>query len=297
MEISKLKNFLVVAREGNITHAAQALHMSQPALSRQIKMLEEELGKPLFRRTQHKVVLTQTGIDFKERAEQIVRLTDLTVTELSSEDRKIEGTLSIAFGRGAFSGSIIQSIESFNRINPGVKLKMYNGGADYARMLLKARRADVLCVYVKTLPEDAAYVIADAEKRIGLVIPQEYEIAESSEIDLNDLSGVKLIVPDGMVSDRNYEDIFHQIPEGNIIASVEPPMLFVGMARRFGACVLGLEPPTEYLESSRLVFRPIYPIHKLRLILMKSHLAEDSDALEAFMDYVGRFFERQQLEK
>ena len=77
MEISTLKNFLVVAREGNITHAAQALHMSQPALSRQIKMLEEELGKPLFRRTQHKVVLTQTGIDLKERAEQIVRLTDL----------------------------------------------------------------------------------------------------------------------------------------------------------------------------------------------------------------------------
>ena len=60
MELRNLKSFLVVAREENITHAANLLHITQPSLSRQIMQLEDELGVKLFYRSKHSIILTET---------------------------------------------------------------------------------------------------------------------------------------------------------------------------------------------------------------------------------------------
>lgn len=81
MEIRVLRYFLAVAREGNMTHAAQRLHISQPTLSRQIKELEEELGKKLFTRGNYSVKLTEVGMLLRKRAEDILDMTDKTLTE------------------------------------------------------------------------------------------------------------------------------------------------------------------------------------------------------------------------
>ena len=59
MEIRVLKYFLLVAREENITKAANLLHLTQPTLSRQLMQLEEELGVQLFRRSKHRIILTE----------------------------------------------------------------------------------------------------------------------------------------------------------------------------------------------------------------------------------------------
>lgn len=68
MELRVLRYFLMVAREENITHAAQLLHVTQPTLSRQIQDLEEELGTKLFVRSNHRIVLTQEGMLLRRRA-------------------------------------------------------------------------------------------------------------------------------------------------------------------------------------------------------------------------------------
>ena len=72
MELRVLRNFLTVAREENITLAANLLHLTQPTLSRQIQDLEEELGHKLFQRKSHRVCLTEDGYRFRQRAEEIV---------------------------------------------------------------------------------------------------------------------------------------------------------------------------------------------------------------------------------
>ena len=74
MEIRILKYFLTVAREQNITRAAEALHITQPTLSRQISALEEELGTRLFERSNKKITLTQEGILLKRRALELLEL-------------------------------------------------------------------------------------------------------------------------------------------------------------------------------------------------------------------------------
>ncbi len=74
MEIRVLKYFLVVAREENITRAAQLLHITQPTLSRQLIQLEEELGVQLFRRSKYRIILTDDGMLLRRRAQEIVDL-------------------------------------------------------------------------------------------------------------------------------------------------------------------------------------------------------------------------------
>lgn len=76
MEIRVLKYFLMVAREENITHAAELLHITQPTLSRQLIQLEEELGVKLFQRSKHRIILTEAGMLLRRRAEEIVSLSE-----------------------------------------------------------------------------------------------------------------------------------------------------------------------------------------------------------------------------
>ena len=78
MDIRIMEYFLAITREGNISSAAEALHVSQPALSRQIRDLEEELGVTLFERGSRRIRLTEEGMILKRRAEEMVRLMQIT---------------------------------------------------------------------------------------------------------------------------------------------------------------------------------------------------------------------------
>ena len=74
MELRVLQYFLTVAREQSISAAAQALHLSQPTLSRQLKEMEEELGKTLFLRGNRKITLTEEGMILRKRAQEVMEL-------------------------------------------------------------------------------------------------------------------------------------------------------------------------------------------------------------------------------
>ena len=95
MDTRVLTYFLTVAREENITRAAEILRISQPSLSRQIMQLEEELGLPLFIRGNKNVRLTPEGLLFKSRAEEILALVDKTREELLNEKEYIAGDIYI----------------------------------------------------------------------------------------------------------------------------------------------------------------------------------------------------------
>ena len=95
MEIRVLRYFLEAAREENITKAAAFLHVSQPTLSRQLKELEEELGRPLFVRSSHRIHLTDEGQLLRKRAEDILDMVDKTASEFKSLDEITGGDIRI----------------------------------------------------------------------------------------------------------------------------------------------------------------------------------------------------------
>ena len=86
MEIRTLRYFLAAAREENMSRAAEILHVTQPTLSKQMKALEEELGKKLFTRHSFSIRLTDEGILLRNRAEALGRMADRSDQEFISVD-------------------------------------------------------------------------------------------------------------------------------------------------------------------------------------------------------------------
>lgn len=98
MELRVLKYFITVAREESISAAADYLHMTQPTLSRQLKDLENELGKQLLIRGNRRITLTDDGILFRKRAEEIIDLVNKTEAEMTSDNETISGDIYIGGG-------------------------------------------------------------------------------------------------------------------------------------------------------------------------------------------------------
>ena len=93
MEFRVLQYFLAVAREQSLSGAAESLHLSQPTLSRQLKDLEDELGKQLFTRSNKGIALTEEGMILRKRAEEIVQLMKKTEDEIALADEAVSGEI------------------------------------------------------------------------------------------------------------------------------------------------------------------------------------------------------------
>lgn len=127
MDIRQLRYFITIAEEGNITKAARRLHIAQPPLSQQLKLLEEELGVKLVERGSRKIQLTDAGKILRHRAEQVVELVDSTVKELKDFNEGLQGTLSVGTVPSSGSTLLPERIYNFHESYPGVSFQIWEG--------------------------------------------------------------------------------------------------------------------------------------------------------------------------
>lgn len=137
MELRQLTYFLAVADEGQITAAAQNLHISQPPLSHQIKLLEEELGMQLFERGRRNVELTDAGQTLYNRAKQIIELINITKKELTDLKSGLHGTLYIAAVASSGNTLLLKLIQNFHKAYPAVNYRLSEGETSRVVELLK----------------------------------------------------------------------------------------------------------------------------------------------------------------
>lgn len=127
MEIRVLKYFVAVAREKNITNAAMSLHITQSTLSRQLKELEEELGKQLFIRGNKNITLTEDGLLLRKRAEEIVPLSDKTITDIKYSDTLIGGDIAIGCAETEGLRTILQMMMSVQHTYSNIRFHISSG--------------------------------------------------------------------------------------------------------------------------------------------------------------------------
>lgn len=127
VELRVLRYFLAVAREENISRAAEALHTAQPSLSRQLKELEEELGKTLFIRGRRKITLTEEGMFLRKRAEEIIGLVDRTTNALTMDDAAVTGDVYIGGGETEGMRVIARLAGELGQHYPEVHLHIVSG--------------------------------------------------------------------------------------------------------------------------------------------------------------------------
>lgn len=132
MELRLLHYFLTVAREENISRAAEALHITQPTLSRQMAQLEEESGVRLFDRSvgTRKIALTGEGILLRRRAEEILELVGKTQHELAEQEGQVQGTIAIGCGEIGSVGLLPGLFQGFREKHPLVQFDLFTAGND-----------------------------------------------------------------------------------------------------------------------------------------------------------------------
>lgn len=130
MELRVLQYFLAVAREQNISAAAQSLHLTQPTLSRQLRELEEELGKQLMIRGNRKITLTEDGMLLRKRAEEILDLVGRTEKELTRSDETVSGDIYIGTGETDGIRQIVRAAHQIQGRYPGIRFHIVSGDAE-----------------------------------------------------------------------------------------------------------------------------------------------------------------------
>ena len=196
MELRTLHYFTVVARELNITRAAEKLNMSQPPLSNQIKALEEELGVQLFIRGKRHLELTEEGALLLRRAVQMQELADKTRQELASLREGMTGTiyLSMVEGRAPFLAA--QWIAGFREEFPLVRYNLWNGSSDDVLDRLRKGLADLAVIAAPYDTEHLEGFPVGQEPWAAMLHPDHPLAKEPGDtIPLSSLVGEPLIVP------------------------------------------------------------------------------------------------------
>jgi len=130
MELRHLRYFVAVAEALNFTKAATRLHVAQPALSRQVSDLEEELDVDLLKRTSHGVLLTEEGKLFLEEARGILKRADESVTKVRALARGEFGELQVGYVPPLDLHILPRALAEFQRTTPGVKVVLHDRGSD-----------------------------------------------------------------------------------------------------------------------------------------------------------------------
>ena len=143
MELRVLKYFLTVADEGNITRAADILHVTQPTLSRQLIELEDELGTALLIRGKRSVTLTDEGFLFKQQAEMIVELSDKLEHTFKDKEDVVCGTIRIGASEAVGCRALALYMKEFREKYPDVQFDLYNGMADNIKEMLERGLLDL----------------------------------------------------------------------------------------------------------------------------------------------------------
>jgi DNA-binding transcriptional LysR family regulator len=172
MDFKKLQYFLTIAEEGQITKAAQRLHMTQPPLSHQLKVFEEELGVKLIERDSRKIQLTELGRALQERGGQILELINKTEKELKELSEGLQGTLSIGTVAAWGATLLPDRISSLHRQYPGINFQLWEGDGHRIRELLDTGVIDIGIVRMPF----------DSRRYETILLPEEPLIAAISSI-------------------------------------------------------------------------------------------------------------------
>ncbi|MED4026349.1 LysR family transcriptional regulator [Priestia megaterium] len=279
MEVRVLRYFLTVAREGNITRAADFLHVTQPTLSRQLKGLEQKLGKKLFIRSSHSVILTDEGMLLRNRAEEIVNMMDKLEAEFSSMEETIGGDVYIGGGETEAMKHIARVAKDVQVRYPNIRYHLYSGNEeDITERLDKG----LLDFGILIQPADISkynYLNMPAKDVWGVVMKKDSSLAVKESIQAADLLNVPLICSRQAMkqtfSKNEFADWFGEdFHKLNIVTTYNLAYNAAIMVEEGVGYAITLDKIVNTSTTSNLCFRPLQPRLEsgLNIVWKKHHV-------------------------
>lgn len=262
MELRLLEYFLAVAREQNITAAAQSLHISQPALSTQLKAMEKSLGKQLLIRGvkgSRKVVLTEEGMILRQRAEEILSLMHRTEAEISRSGETIVGDVYIGAGETDVIRLFAEAARQLQQTHPHIHYHISSGNAEHVIDYLDKGLIDFGLLFSQVDGQKYEAIPVPAKDTWGVLMRRDAPLAQKESIAPEDLWDKPLIV-----SHQKGDDLYlgswmkREISKLNIVATynlVFNASLLVDEGLGYALCFDKL----INTEGSNLCFRPFSP--------------------------------------
>ena len=284
MEIRELKYFLAVAREQNLSRAAEAAFTTQPNITRQMQKLEKEIGQPLFVRGR-KITLTETGQLLYRRAEEIVELLDRTHAELSAPTTDITGEVYIGGGESYANSVIAGATKAVRTDYPNIRFHFFSGDTiEVAERLDKG----LIDFGIMIEPADLSkyeYVRLPLTDTWGVLMRKDSPLAEREYIIPENLSDLPLILSKHSVGKSMIGEWLGQSPEQLNIAATYNLIFNASLLVEAGiGYAIGLDGLIN-TSGGNLCFRPLYPKFETHIDLAWKRYRTFSKPAQIFLQY------------
>lgn len=290
IETRLLYYFLTVAKEQNITNAAKSLHITQPTLSRQMILLEEEIGTKLFLRGSRSLVLTNEGLLLRRRAEEILELVEKTEEELSTQEERIEGIISIGCGELASVKLLSEMIAGFHEKYPQVVFDVYTANADQIKHRMDEGLTDIGLLLEPAETERYEYIRMPIKERWTAVMPSSVPLAKREYVTAKDLANIPVIMPSRQKVYHEvanwFGDSYERLKMTGVSNLSTNAALLVQAGIGYALIVEGALP---FLECSEICMVPLYPELTATSILAWKRGQPFSAATMRFLEHIKCF--------
>ena len=269
VELRTLRYFLAAAQEGNITRAADILHITQPTLSRQIMELERELGTTLMLRGKNGLTLTDDGLFFRQRAEEIVELADRLEQNFTERKSDVSGLIAIGASESVGSRLFARLIKRFSDKYPLIQFHLYNEMADNIRDRLEKGLVDVGLLLEPVDTSRYDFVRLSQKETWGILMRDDHPLAERKTIAPDEIAEYPLILP---LRERVRNEILNWMrkEEKDLTIALSYTLLSNAalMVEAGLGCAFCLDGALAIHSSPHLSFVPISPEHTTRSVLV-----------------------------
>lgn len=287
IETRLLYYFLAVARERNITNAAKALHITQPTLSRQMALLEEQAGAKLFLRDSRPLTLTDEGLLLRRRAEEILELVEKTEAELSAQEEQVQGTVAIGCGELASVKLLTELIAGFLEKHPQVLFDVYTANADQIKQRMDNGLTDIGLLLEPVEMERYEYIRMPVKERWAAVMPSGVPLARRNHVTAADLANLPVILPSRQKVHDEVASWFGGCYEKLSITAVSNLSTNAALLVRAGlGYALIVEGALPFLEPSEVCMVPLSPELTATSVLAWKRQQPFSTAASRFLEHI-----------
>lgn len=286
MDLRHLRYFLAVAEEGHFGRAAQRLHIVQPALSMQIKALEEELGGPLFVRTSRKVELTEAGLLLQTEARRTLEQAEHTRLTVQRSIRGETGHVRVGFaGNAVFSGRLTNDLRAFRRTYPDADLVVSEVAPLLQADAILAGQLDVGYAPNHSKIHDSALMAEEVGLWHRLVaMADDHPLASQAALTIAMLVEEPLIFYDTHGADEPlYTAITTIMGHTPRIAHCTASTLSVLALAAAGQGLALVPDPLKHVSIPGLVYRPLDAPELSANLMLISRQKENNGAVQAFL--------------
>lgn len=291
MDVRQLKYFVAVANTRNFTRAAEQLHIAQPPLSRQIQLLEEELGVQLLLRNSRPVRLTEAGRMFYEQAVQIINRMDQLKTTTRQLGQTHRQTLSIGFVASTLYGGLPLLVRQLRQLYPELDVQLVEMPSMQQVTALKTGRIDLGFGRIRSTDTGVTRTVLREERLVLAVPPDAPLAADTAPVSLQALHGEKLIVypkePRPSFADHVLSLLHDQAIRPDTVHEVREIQTALGLvAAASGLCVI----PTSARLRSDVHYRDIAEAQATSPIILTHRVNDNAWYIEAIKQLLAEMY-------